>query len=72
MKDFLKWFFEKQFTHEQSHVWKDVITNFVTVTLVMAFIYLLLTGKTIQDEMKMLISMVLGYYFNSSNKKDKN
>jgi hypothetical protein len=72
MKDFFKWFFEKQFTPEQSHVWKEIITNFVTITLVIAFIYLLIKGQTIQDEMKMLLSMVLGYYFNSNNKKDKN
>lgn len=71
MKDFIKWFIEKQLTPEQSHVWKDIITNMVTIVLVSSFVYLLMSGQTIQDELKMLLSMVLGFYFNSGHKKDK-
>ena len=66
MINFIKWFFEKQLTTQQSEVWKSIITN---VMLVITFVYLLLTKQTIEDELKMLLSMVLGFYF-SSNKKN--
>ena len=71
MKEFIKWFIDNQFTSEKSNIWKDIITNLITMILVTTFIFLLLMNKTIQDELKMLLSMVLGFYFNSGHKKDK-
>lgn len=68
MINFIKWFFEKQLTAQQSEVWKSIITNVVTMMLVITFVYLLLTKQTIEDELKMLLSMVLGFYFSSSKK----
>ena len=71
MKEFIKWFIDNQFTSEKSNIWKDIITNLITMILVITFIFLLLMNKTIEDELKMLLSMVLGYYFNSNNKDNK-
>ena len=71
MKEFIKWFIDNQFTSEKSNIWKDIITNLITMILVSTFIFLLLMDKTIEDELKMLLSMVLGYYFNSNNKNKK-
>ena len=71
MKEFIKWFIDNQFTTEKSNIWKDIITNLITMILVITFIFLLLMNKTIEDELKMLLSMVLGYYFNSNNKDNK-
>ena len=68
--EFLKWFIETQLVKSKAPVWREFFMNAITLILVLVYVYQLCIGIKPSNEFNMLISMVLGFYFN--NKKDKN
>jgi hypothetical protein len=64
MKDFIKWFLDTQLVKSKAPVWRDFFMNAMTLILIHVFSYQVLTGQKVSNEFMMLLSMVLGFYFN--------
>jgi len=48
------------------------VKTLITLPLVYAFIYMTLTGISVIEPYKSIMTMVLGFYFGAQSKKNKN
>lgn len=73
MKGFVRWFIETQLVKSKAPVWRDFFMNTIALLLILVFAYETLNRVKVTSEFMMLISMVLGFYFNSKteHKSDK-
>lgn len=72
MKEFVKWFLDTQLVKTKAPVWREFFMNATTLILIFVFSHQIVTGSKISNEFMMLLSMVLGFYFNhKSGEKDK-
>lgn len=71
MRDFIRWLFETQLVSYKAEVWQAFFKNFITVVLVLAYVYMLVFGVVIPQGFEIIIGFVLGFYFKerSINKK---
>ena len=71
MRDFLKWLFETQLVTCKAEVWQAFFKNFITVILVLAYVYMLIVGAIIPQGFEIIIGFVLGFYFKERINKSK-
>ncbi len=64
---FIRWFLETQLVKSKAPVWREFFMNAATMTMISLYSYMLLSGIKISNEFYMLLSMVLGFYFNSKH-----
>jgi hypothetical protein len=69
MWEFIKWFITTQLVKSKAPVWRDFFMNAITLILITIFSIEILTHSKISNEFMMLISMVLGFYFNHKPEK---
>ena len=69
MKDFCKWFLDTQLVKSKAPVWRDFFMNAITLKLILIYLYQIINGMTVSNEFNMLLSMVLGFYFNHKHDK---
>lgn len=69
--EIFKWFFDTQFIKRKSSIWKDLFMNLIALVLIVIYGFQLINGITVNSEFMILLSMILGYYFNSKH-HDKN
>lgn len=75
MKEFFKWFLDTQLVKSKAPVWRDFFMNAITLKLILIYLFLTVSGKEVSNEFNMLLSMVLGFYFNhkhTSKDEDNN
>ena len=72
MKDLFKWFVETQLVKSKAPVWRDLVMNSIALVLILTFVVQTFYGYESSNEFNMLLSMVLGFYFNDKSHRQDN
>lgn len=71
MNNFFRWFLDTQLVKSKAPVWRDFFMNAIALILILSYIYQVITGMKVTNEFNMLLSMVLGFYFNHKHESNK-
>jgi len=72
MKDFLKWFLETQLVKSKAPVWRDFFMNAIALVLILTYVVQTFYTHETSNEFNMLLSMILGFYFNDKSHRHDN
>ena len=69
MIGFIKWFLDTQLIKSKAPVWREFFMNAIALLLIITFVVQILWGLKTSNEFNILLSMVLGFYFNHKHQK---
>lgn len=65
MKEFIKWFFDTQVSKRKIPIYREFFMNAIALGLIVIYGLQLINDIKVSSEFMMLLSMVLGFYFNN-------